>query len=219
MTGTRRTALFVAATGAALTTAFTGGVALAETGQTSGQIPRGFLLYEAEARKPVDPSLGEKWTISNKLSSNLAFNPCTLNSPSDGGRVSARTIEYSFSEVHRAEQLVLYRTAGAARSAMSGLLAQVNRCKVDKSGSLVFKASAQAVGIGDQAARLTIQAYDKNGRPVVGGQRAVVVRKGRALALYLHGAEYHSVKSDHFSEQLVDARRMAGKVCSLPGVC
>ncbi|GAA2910078.1 hypothetical protein GCM10010517_76550 [Streptosporangium fragile] len=219
MTGMGRTAMRLAVAGATLATTFAGGAALAETGQATGQIPKNFLLYESEARKPVNPSSGEKWTISNKLGATLAFNPCLLNRPSDSGRVSTRTIDYQFSEVHRAEQLVLYRSAGAARSAMADLLAQVNRCKTDRSGSLVFKASAQAVGIGDQAARLTIQAYDKKGRPTVGGQRAVVVRKGSALAIYLHGAEYHSVKSDHFSEQLGDARRMAGKVCSLPGVC
>ncbi|MGW0586788.1 hypothetical protein [Streptosporangium sp. NPDC002607] len=53
-----------------------------------------------------------------------------------------------------------------------------------------------------------------------GGRRAVVVREGRALAIYIHGGEYHSEASDaQFAKQLRDARKMAAKVCSLPGVC
>ncbi|MET8051841.1 hypothetical protein ABZU75_30000 [Streptosporangium sp. NPDC005286] len=53
-----------------------------------------------------------------------------------------------------------------------------------------------------------------------GGRRAVVVREGRALAIYIHGGEYHSEVSDaQFAKQLRDARKTAVKVCSLPGVC
>ncbi|MEU0478664.1 hypothetical protein ABZ260_05670 [Streptosporangium sp. NPDC006013] len=64
----------------------------------------------------------------------------------DGGRRATRTADYHAPEFHRGEQLVIYRSAGAARRAMAGLLAQVDRCKRVKSGSVVFKASARGEG-------------------------------------------------------------------------
>ncbi|MER6172414.1 hypothetical protein [Streptosporangium sp. NPDC001681] len=221
MTGMTRTAIRLAAAGTVLATVLAGGTALAETGRAGGKIPRDFLLHEPEARRPVRYPDAEEWKISNRPTKNLGFNPCDLSRPVDGGRVATRTVDYHAPEFHRGEQLVIYRSTGAARGAMAGLLAQVDRCKRVKSGSVVFKASARpVVGIGDQAARMSVQGYDRSGRPVVGGRRAVVVREGRALAIYIHGGEYHSEVSDaQFTEQLRDARKMAAKVCSLPGVC
>ncbi|GAA2910069.1 hypothetical protein GCM10010517_76540 [Streptosporangium fragile] len=220
MIGTGRTAARVAVAGVTLAATFTGGAALAETGQATGQFPRNFLLYESQARKPVDDPTEEKWTISNKLSKNLGFFPCNLSKNTGSGRASARTVEFTAPLFYRGEQLVVYRSAGAARDAMAGLLAQAGSCKRVKSGPAVFTASAKPVSAGDQAVRVAIQGYDpKSGRPTIDGQRAVVVRKGRALAFYLLSGDYGKVRDSDFAEPLRDARKMAARVCSLPGVC
>ncbi|MFI6451071.1 hypothetical protein ACIBF6_05910 [Streptosporangium amethystogenes] len=96
------------------------GTALAETEQITGRLPGNLLLYEAQARKPVDDPSEERWTISDRPGSNLGFYPCDLSGRTNSGRVNARTVEFTSPGFSRGEQLVIYRSAGAARSAMAG---------------------------------------------------------------------------------------------------
>ncbi|MBB2912250.1 hypothetical protein FHS43_003530 [Streptosporangium becharense] len=211
-----------AVAGATLATALAGGTALAETGQAAGQFPKDFLLYESEARKPVDDPTEEKWTISNKLGKNPGFSPCDLSKHMRGGQVSARTVGFNAPLFYRGEQLVVYRSESAARSAFAGLLKQARKCAKFTSHSVPFKTTTQPVKAGDQAVRVAIQGGDhpSTGKPSLQGQRAVVMRKGRAVAVYLlSGDSAEKVYDRDFTEQLRDARKMAGKVCSLPGVC
>ncbi|MER5648361.1 hypothetical protein [Streptosporangium sp. NPDC002524] len=220
-TGTARTTIRLAAAGTLLATvALTGGTALAETGETAAGIPRNFLLHEPQARKPVKYPGEETWTISDRLGANLGINPCGLRRPADRGRVAMRTVDYRAPEHHSGEQLVVYRSTAAARGAMAGLLGQVERCARVKYENTVTRTWADPVRAGDHAVRITLQGYDAKGvRPVVGGQRAVVVREGRAVAIYVLAGEYGRVRASDFTRQLKDARKMAAKICSLRGVC
>ncbi|GII05098.1 hypothetical protein [Planobispora takensis] len=233
-TGTGRTAARlagVAVAGTLVAGTLAGGAAHAGTGQAgqtgqtgqgvsgaAGKLPRDFLLYEAQARKPVKYPEEEEWTISNRRTENFTLNPCGLRSSVGSGRVSARTITYSAPEFHKSEQLVVFRSAGAAHKAFAGLLAQVAKC--DRIDTLpVFKVKAHALDAGDEAARVSAQAYGPDGAPAIGGQRTVVVRKGRALAIYVRAGEYSKVRTSDFRVQAKDARKMAAKVCTLRGVC
>lgn len=226
-TGMARTTIRLVAAGTVLATAaLTGGTALAETGETgetgrtSAGIPRNFLLHEPQARKPVRYPEEEKWTISDRLGGNLEINPCDLRRPADRDRVSMRTVVYRAPEHHSGEQLVIYRSTAAARRALAGLLGQVERCGRVKYENTVTRTWAEPVRAGDRAVRITLQGYDAKGvRPVIGGQRAVVVREGRAVAIYLLTGEYGKVRGSDFTRPLKDARKMAAKVCSLRGVC
>lgn len=224
-TGMARTTIRLVAAGTVLATAaaLTGGTALAETDEAEGttaRIPRNFLLHEPQARKPVRYPGEETWTISDRLGANLGINPCGLRRPVDRGRVAMRTVDYRAPEYHSGEQLVIYRSTAAARGALAGLLAQVERCARVKSENTVTRTWADPVRAGDRAVRITLQGYDAKGvRPVVGGQRAVVVREGRAVAIYVLAGEYGRVRASDFTKQLKDARKMAVKVCALRGVC
>ncbi|WP_329091786.1 MULTISPECIES: hypothetical protein [unclassified Streptosporangium] len=223
-TGTARTTIRLAAAGTAaglvLATAFAGGTALAETGGAGARIPKNFLLHEPQARKPVRYPEEEKWTISQRLGGNLEINPCDLRRPADRDRVAMRTVVYQAPEHRSGEQLVIYRSTAAARRALAGLLGQVERCARVKYEGTVFRSWAEPVRAGDRAVRIAGQSYDAKGaRPAIGGHRAVVVREGRAVAIYLLAGEYGRVRDSDFTRQLKNARRMAVKICSLPGVC
>ncbi|GAA3131511.1 hypothetical protein GCM10010466_22660 [Planomonospora alba] len=215
-----------AAAGAAVPPASPAGVfTVTSTGSATGagagawRLPRNFLLYEAQARKPVRYPEEEEWTISDRRR-DLGLRPCGPGRPVDAGRVGTRTVTYSAPEFYKAEQVTVYRSERAARAAVADVLKRVGRCRDDTSDQVVFKGWTERVEAGDQAARVVIQSYDRgSGRPAIGGQRAVVVRKGRAVAIYVRAGEYGQVRRTDFSRQLKDARKMAAKVCSLPGVC
>ncbi|MEU8382510.1 hypothetical protein [Streptosporangium sp. NPDC048865] len=218
-----RTTIRLAAAGTLLTTALTSGTALAEAGGTEGaaaRIPKNFLLHEPQARRPVRHPGEEEWTISDRPGGHLGVNPCGLRRPADRDRAAMRTVDYRAPEHHSGEQLVIYRSTAAAHGAVAGLLGQVGRCARVTSEGTVTKTWAAPVRIGDHAVRITVQSYDAEGvSPAIGGQRAVVVRKGRAVAIYSLAGEYGRVRASDFTRQLKDAGRMAAKVCSLRGVC
>ncbi|MFI6451070.1 hypothetical protein ACIBF6_05905 [Streptosporangium amethystogenes] len=46
---------------------------------------------------------------------------------------------------------------------------------------------------------MTVQGYDRSGRPTIHSQRAVVVRKGRALAVHLRSGDYWKVRDGDFT--------------------
>ncbi|MEU4831936.1 hypothetical protein [Streptosporangium sp. NPDC023615] len=184
------------------------------------RIPRNFLLHEAKARGPVRYPEEERWTIRDGLRGALEIELCGPRRPSDTGRTAMRTVVHEAPEHRSGEQLVIYRSAGAARRAMAGILAHVGRCARVPSEGVVVKSRADRVRAGDRAVRISVQSYDAKGvRPAIGGQRAVVVRRDRALVIYVLAGEYGRVRDSDFTRQLKDAGRMAAKVCSLRGLC
>ncbi|MFC4059572.1 hypothetical protein ACFOWE_14810 [Planomonospora corallina] len=189
------------------------------TGETGRKLPRNFLLYEARARKPVRYPEEEKWTISDRHE-RLSLTPCGVGGSKDRSRVSTRTVIYTAPEFYQAEQVVIHRSERAARAAMADLRKRVGRCETDESGQVVTRGWTEKVRMGDQAVRVIVQNYARrDGGPAIGGQRGVVVREGRALVSYMYAGEYSEVRASDFRKQLKDARKMAVKVCSLPGVC
>ncbi|GAA3035367.1 hypothetical protein [Streptosporangium longisporum] len=215
--GTGGTAQASGGTGPVATAGLTG----QDTGDTGAvRIPRNFLLHEARARGPVRYPGEEKWTIRDGVRGPLEVELCGPRRPADTGRVAARAVVHEAPEHRSAEQLVIYRSAGSARRAMAGLLAHAGRCARVRTEGMVVKTRVDPVRAGDRAARISVQGYDAGGvRPAVGGQRTVVVRRDRALAIYTLAGEYGRVRGSDFTRPLKDAERMAARVCSLPGLC
>lgn len=181
---------------------------------TAPALPTGFLLHEKTAREPVKYPDEEKWTISESRTGNLAVNPCELKRPRDKGRVAMRTVGYTAPEHYSGEQVVIYRSRAAAKAAMASLRGQVERCVRGAQGPFVTRAHATEVSAGDQAFRYARQNYYES-RPAIGGDRAVVVRKARAVAIYVTSGEYGRIRSSDYTKQLAEARKMAAKLCSL----
>ncbi|MFI6506300.1 hypothetical protein ACIBCT_01725 [Streptosporangium sp. NPDC050855] len=216
------TALVLTGGGAAATAA-TGTAATAEqhagAEKPGGKLPRNFLLHESQARKPVKHPGEEKWTISDRHE-RLNLSPCDVGRSTDRGRVSTRTVTYTALEVYQAEQVVIYRSERAARTALADLRRRIGGCEVDQGDQVIAKGRTKKIKVGDQAVRVIVQNYDRrDAGPAIGGQRGVIVRKGRALVSYTQAREYSGVHASDFRRQLKDARKMAVKVCSLPGVC
>jgi hypothetical protein len=190
-----------------------GGGTVASAG-TAPALPTGFLLHEKTAREPVRYPGEEKWTISESRTRTLVVNPCRLKSPRDKGRVAMRTVGHTAPEHYSGEQVVIYRSRAAAKAAMAGLRAQVERCVHDAEGPFATRAHATSVSVGDQAFRFARQNYYES-KPAIGGDRAVVVRKARAVAIYVTSGEYGRIRSSDYTDQLRHARKMAAKLCSL----
>src|SRR5262249_17766442 len=94
-------------------------------------IPKNFLLTERAARQPLSAMEAAElaYKISDHLTKPLEVNPCLHKHAIDRGRVAARTITYwSSAPSSSSEQLILYKTPGAARSAFTALLAEARRC-------------------------------------------------------------------------------------------
>ncbi|MEV4067321.1 hypothetical protein [Nonomuraea dietziae] len=177
---------------------------------SSASLPKGFLLYEAKAAAPAKS--WEEWKVSNQLSRRLEINPCQRN-PGAKNRVAARTITYLVDVDHLSEQVVIYRSKTAARRAFNDVRADLKRCATGGTKPYTFAYRWKKTEIGDEALRI-------GGFGFEGRFRYVIVRKGKALAIYVKdGNVTKSLKLSHFSSVLMDARTMTGKLCSLPGVC
>ncbi|NJP93112.1 sensor domain-containing protein [Nonomuraea sp. FMUSA5-5] len=186
------------------------GAGEAAAAPSAASLPKGFLLYEAKAAGPAKS--WEKWTVSNRLSRRLEVNPCERN-PGANDRVTARTITYVAEADHLSEQVVIYRSKTAARQAFNDVRADLKRCATGGTKPYTYTYRWKKTLIGDEALRI-------GGFFFEGRARYVIVRKGKALAIYAEGGNVtKSLKSSHFRAVVKDARTMAGKVCGLPGVC
>ncbi|MEU6727327.1 hypothetical protein ABZ917_26805 [Nonomuraea wenchangensis] len=185
---------------------------------TATRIPRNFLLTEPAAAKGPVVEDEEWWKISDSLSRQLEFNPCRSKGKPRDGRVAMRTITYTSSAPSgSSEQLVLYRNAGAAQAAFRKLRADLARCskpavvKRDRSGYV-----GRPLRVGDEALSVTGYEYAASGRRLSeSDDLAVIGRRGAALFLYTAIAQGSGAKKEITGQ----ARKMATKVCSLPGVC
>ncbi|MER7362927.1 hypothetical protein [Nonomuraea wenchangensis] len=182
------------------------------------RIPKNFLLTERAAAKGAVVEGEEWWEISDSLSRQLEFNPCRSKAKPRDGRVAMRTITFTTSAPSgTSEQLVLYRNAAAAQSAFRKLRADLARCskpavvKRDRSGYV-----GKPLQVGDEALSVTGYEYAANGRRLSqSDDLAVVGRQGAALFLYTAIARGSGAKKEITGQ----ARKMARKVCGLPGVC
>lgn len=194
------------------------------------QIPQNFLLSEKAARTPpAEIERGEVWwKISDKLNRPLLVNPCGRKNAPTADRSAARTITHNTSAPsYSAEQLVIYRNARAAKTAMTKLLADARRCVSHPSGKPYSwngdgktRWVVSRTRLADEAALTHIMMYDKLNKewsPLLSG---LVARKGRALLVYT--GDQDSLGHPHkraVKTLRSTAATMAAKICALPGVC
>jgi hypothetical protein len=190
------------------------------------QIPKSFLLSEKSARTPQRAE--EWWEISDKLNKPLLGNPCGRKSGTTADRSAARTIvHHTSAPSYSGEQLVVYRNTKAAKKAMSKLFADARRCATRPDGKPYSWTGdgrtrwvVSRTRLANEAALMRMMMHDKLNKewsPLLSG---LVVRKGRALMIYVGDQE----ALGHERKQAVrtlrgSATKMAAKVCALPGVC
>ncbi|MEU8320749.1 hypothetical protein AB0C33_20545 [Nonomuraea sp. NPDC048881] len=182
------------------------------------EIPKNFLFTEREARVPLSPddAAEQGYKISDRLTAPFELNPCGHRRAVDRGRTAARTISHwTTGPSESAEQLVLYRSPRAAHAALTGLRAEAARCarKGDPSApTLKIQWRTTKVKAGDEAMGMGYRTrQDGNVDQTVTG---VVARRGSALIIY------RTDEGDYDPGRLTkNARKMAVKVCGLPGVC
>ncbi|MEW1846906.1 hypothetical protein AB0392_53900 [Nonomuraea angiospora] len=172
-------------------------------------VPNNFLLYEqAAATKDKNPETN--WTASGKKSATLVVNPCQKARLAQSGRTQARTLVYTaVPDYSKSEQVILYASASAAGKALRDLGAAVRACS--RPG---YRYSAVTADLGDDALKVTGQAYQGK-KAAVGGERAVVTRRANALILYTIGGEWGRPLKDDFGQQIRDTKRMLAKVCTI----
>ncbi|MCG5212250.1 hypothetical protein [Streptosporangium sp. KLBMP 9127] len=196
----------LAGTGAAL-------VAAAPAGAAAG-IPRGFLLYEKTAGTHDDND-ETSWKIDNRRTARLAINPCDRSSLGKAGRTAGRTITYtSVPDFQKIEQVLLYGSAKAAEDTMKQVRAAVRKCAARTSDHSTYRYTAKGTALGDEALRVTGQAYNGK-KSAIGGERSVIVRRGNAIIAYTQAGEYGKPAAGDHAMQLKDARKMTAKICSV----
>ncbi len=199
-----------------------GGTGVAHAGAT--EIPKGFLLTEAKARKGVDPDFKDEewWTVSDNPSRRLELNPCRTKGKPRDGRVAMRTITHGTSAPSfSSEQLVLYGNTKSAKAAFAKLQADLKRCP-----RATYWYFGKPLSVGDQAMSVAGYSYkkrkiDRSISPVMWA----VARRGSALFFYTDfddHANRHGVALNERGRRKVladQAKNMAKKVCDLPVGC
>ncbi|MFG1709004.1 hypothetical protein ACFLIM_37995 [Nonomuraea sp. M3C6] len=172
-------------------------------------IPNNFLLYEkAAAKKDDNPETS--WSASGKKAARLVVNPCQQAKLGQSGRRQARTLIYTaVPDYSKSEQVILYSSPAAAGKALRDLQAAVRVC-----GTSGYRYSASTVDLGDNALKVTGQAYQGK-KAAVGGERAIVTRRANALILYTVSGEWGKPAKGDFQQQTKDAKRMLAKVCTI----
>ncbi|NUR86155.1 MAG: hypothetical protein HOY71_18910 [Nonomuraea sp.] len=172
-------------------------------------VPGNFLLYEKAAAKK-DPNPEHSWNVSGKKTAQLVVNPCQKAKLGQSRRTAARTIVYTaVPDYSKSEQVILYATPEAAARAVYDLKAAVRAC-----GTKGYRYSQAKIALGDEGLTVTGQAY-QGGKPAIGGERAVVVRRANALMLYTVAGEWGRPAKADFKQQTKDATKMTGKICDL----
>ncbi|MGV9775048.1 hypothetical protein [Streptosporangium sp. NPDC003464] len=194
------------------------------------QIPKNFLLSERAARTPLSEIEKDEiwWEISDRPGRPLELNPCGRKHATTADRAAARTIVRTDSAPsYSSEQLVIYRNAEAARTAMRKLLANAKRCAAAPYGKPYSWADdgrtrwvVNRTRLADEAALLRLMMYDKLNKewsPLLSG---LVTRKGSALMIYSGDSDALGYPQKQAVKTLRrTAAEMAAKVCALPGVC
>ncbi|MFD1932003.1 MULTISPECIES: hypothetical protein [Nonomuraea] len=188
--------------------------ALALAAAPADTIPKGFLLWErAAAKKDDNPETN--WAVNRRITARLTVNPCDKNALASAGRVAARTIVYtSVPDFQKSEQVILYSSGDQATQALAELKAALRTCASAKTGGFAYRYSAKPVTLGDEALAVTGQNYAGR-KPAIGGERAIVSRKGNALILYSQAGEWGKPAKADFTAQTRDATTMLGKICAI----
>ncbi|MGW5683118.1 hypothetical protein [Nonomuraea sp. NPDC003754] len=177
-------------------------------------VPPGFLLWDkAATAKDNDPETN--WAVSRRTTAKLTVNPCDKAALASAGRVAARTIIYTaVPDFQKSEQVILYSTKEQATQALADLRSAVRTCASAKSGQSDYRYSVKAVTLGDEGLAVTGQVY-MGRKAAIGGERAIVARKGTALVLYSQAGEWGKPAAADFAAQTKDATKMLGKICTI----
>jgi hypothetical protein len=172
-------------------------------------IPSNFLLYEkAAATKDDDPETN--WSASGAKSAALVVNPCGKAAFGQSGRKEARTLTFTgVPDFSKSEQVILYATAAAAGKVLRDLRAGARSC-----GRKGYRYAAATTALGDQALKISGQAY-QGGKAAVGGERAVVTRRANALIVYTVAGEWGKPAGSDYKQQIKDTKRMLAKICAV----
>jgi hypothetical protein len=191
---------------------------LALSPATTIEIPKNFLTYERDARTYLSPDEAEEqgYQISDKLTTPLELNPCRHRRAVDRDRAAARTItHWTSAPSGSSEQLVIYKTPRAAHTSFTRLRAEVKRCarKGDPSEpELKIRWRTSKARAGDESMGMGYQTWQDGS--VNETNTGIVARRGSALMIYTTtGGIYDPGRLTK------NARKMATKVCKLPGVC
>lgn len=191
---------------------------LALSPATVAEIPKNFLLTERDARRHLGPDEAEEqgYKISDKLAEPLELNPCGHQHAVDRGRVAARTItHWTSAPSASSEQLVIYKSPRAAHSALTRLRTEVKRCarKGDPSApELKIQWRTSKAKAGDEAMGMGYQTWqDGSVNQTITG---IAARRGSALMIYTTDEGAYDP-----GRLTKDARKMATRVCKVPGVC
>ncbi|GGO06930.1 hypothetical protein GCM10010116_13810 [Microbispora rosea subsp. aerata] len=183
---------------------------VASGAEAKAKLPKGFLLNEAKMDRPRKP--WEHLKLSDSLKRPLEVNPCDRNTARDG-RSASRTFTYLAETDYRSEQVVLYPSKRAAKAAMRTLRADLAKCDSGGRGPERYAYRWKSTDIGDEAIRVGGFFFENR-------TRSVVVRRGSAIAVYVRtGLVTKSLPVSQFRPLIKDARKMAAKLCGLPGVC
>ncbi|MEU0564776.1 hypothetical protein ABZ297_05155 [Nonomuraea sp. NPDC005983] len=182
------------------------------------EIPKNFLLTERDARRHLDPDEASEqgYKTSDKLTAPLEPNPCGHGRAVDRDRAAARTITHWTSGPSvSSEQLVIYKSPRAAHSALTRLRAEVKQCArkgVPSAPELKFRWRTSKAKAGDEALGMGYQTWqDGSVNETISG---IVARRGSALMIYTTSEGAYDP-----GRLTKDAKKMAAKVCKLPGVC
>jgi hypothetical protein len=179
-----------------------------------------FLLTEPAAIAGPTVEGEEWWKIDNSLTTQLEPDPCHAKAKPRDGRVAMRTITYSTSAPSgSSEQLVLYGSAKSAQAAFRRLRVDLTTCSkpaMAKSNTTPrFGYVGKPVRIADEALSVAGYFYTKGKREREPGELQVAARRGAALFIYTDIGNGAGAGR----KILGQARKMAKKVCALPGVC
>ncbi len=176
-------------------------------------IPTGFLLYEkAAAQKEVAPQ--SRWSVNQSRNAKLTVNPCQRASLATAGRTAARTVTSIAVSDQRSEQVILYSSAETARRALAEVRKALPVCPPVQTPQTAYKYSGEAVALGDEGLAVTGQLY-QSGKATVGGERAILVRRGNALIIYSRATEWGAPDMADFAQQTKDAKIMLAKICQV----
>ncbi|MFI6322951.1 hypothetical protein ACIBG8_35850 [Nonomuraea sp. NPDC050556] len=183
--------------------------ALASPAFAAAPVPKGFLLYEKDAAKK-DANPETSWAVSAKVTAKLVVNPCDRAALGRAGRTAAKTITYTaVPDYSKSEQIILFTGDEAAARAFADLKAAVRKCSKPD-----YRYATRAVALGDEGQAITGQSY-QGGKPAIGGERAIVVRRANALVVYTQAGEWGKPAAADFARQTKDATRMLAKICTV----
>jgi hypothetical protein len=175
-------------------------------------IPEGFLPEEERAKVPLSQP-GVYWVRNDGADLPPLLSPCGGRLASDKTRVDGRQLVLVGPTLWKAGRLVVYRNAKAAKAAVNEIRRALRRCErhnLADGETTVW--TSEALSIGDEALFVGGQQF-RGANRVPGNFRGVLMRKGRAVQVYLdcgQATERPTPATDETGQ--VEVRTMAQKL-------